>query len=72
MLYSKGGHNFEMVYRRNARCVASVVLLWPGWLATVASTVIMFKSQAHDKLLGPLSKTGHNERSAVKPEVAAV
>jgi len=60
---------FEMVYRRNSRCVATVVLLWPGFVATVASTVILFKSHAHDDVHGPLSKIGQSERVAAKTQV---
>jgi hypothetical protein len=63
---------FEMVYRRNARCIATVVLLWPGFVATVASTVILFKSHAHDDLHGPLSKIGRQEREAEKAQVQQV
>jgi hypothetical protein len=57
---------FEMVYRRNARCIATVVLLWPGFVATVASAIILFKSHAHDDLHGPLSKIGRQECEAEK------
>lgn len=28
--------NPPLIYRHNGRAIASVVLLWPGWLATVA------------------------------------
>ncbi|KAF7862519.1 hypothetical protein EAF04_007392 [Stromatinia cepivora] len=37
------------IYRKNAYCVASTVLLWLGMLGTFASTYIMWKSIAHDK-----------------------
>jgi hypothetical protein len=63
---------FEMVYRRNARAVASVVLLWPGFVATVASTIILFKSHAHDDRHGSLSKVGLKERAAQKAAVVEV
>ncbi len=69
--YSNGSH-FEMVYRRNARCVATVVLLWPGFVATVASAVILFKSHTHDEVHGPLSKIGQAERTAQKTTVQDV
>jgi hypothetical protein len=59
---------FEMVYRRNARCIATVVLLWPGFVATVASTIILFKSHAHDDVHGPLSRVGRQEREAEKTQ----
>ncbi|KAF7929773.1 hypothetical protein BELL_0037g00020 [Botrytis elliptica] len=43
------------IYRKNAYCVASVVLLWLGMLGTIASTYIMWKSLAHDKVHGPFA-----------------
>jgi hypothetical protein len=60
---------YEMVYRRNAHCVATVVLLWAGFVATVASTIILFKSHAHDDVYGPLSNIGKAEREAEKIQV---
>ncbi|KAK0625627.1 hypothetical protein DIS24_g11058 [Lasiodiplodia hormozganensis] len=44
-----------MQYRHSGRAIASVVFLWPGFVATVASTVIMWKSLAHNDRLGPKS-----------------
>jgi hypothetical protein len=43
------------IYRKNAYCVASAVLLWPGMIASFASTYIMWKSLQHDDKLGPWS-----------------
>ncbi|KAA8568858.1 hypothetical protein MFRU_017g00490 [Monilinia fructicola] len=43
------------IYRKNAYCVASTVLLWLGMLGTFASTYIMWKSIAHDKIHGPFA-----------------
>jgi len=43
------------IYRKNADCVASVVLLWPGVVASFASAYIMWKSHQHDDALGPRS-----------------
>lgn len=43
------------IYRHNADCVASAVMLWPGMIASFASTYIMWKSIAHDDKLGPFS-----------------
>jgi len=43
------------IYRKNAECVASVVLLWPGVVASFASTYIMWKSHQHDDQFGPRS-----------------
>jgi len=41
------------VYRHNAYCVASAVLLWPGVVGSFASTYIMWKSIAHNNIYGP-------------------
>jgi len=49
--------NPPLVYRHNGRAIASVVLLWPGWVGTVASTYILFASHFHDDKFGP--KTAH-------------
>ncbi|RAL59783.1 hypothetical protein DID88_000412 [Monilinia fructigena] len=43
------------IYRKNAYCVGSTVLLWLGMLGTFASTYIMWKSIAHDKIHGPFA-----------------
>jgi len=43
------------VYRHNAYCVTSAVILWPGVVASFASTYIMWKSIAHDDIYGPFS-----------------
>ncbi|KAL0256883.1 hypothetical protein SLS55_007692 [Diplodia seriata] len=42
-------------YRENPRAIASIVFLWPGFVATVASTVIMWRSLKHNDALGPKS-----------------
>lgn len=42
-------------YRSNGRAIASVVFLWPGFLSTVASTVLLWMSLAHNDRLGPKS-----------------
>jgi len=47
-------------YRKNGRAVASVVLLWPGLIATIASTIILFKSYKHNEQYGP--KTAHSRK----------
>ena len=44
-----------LVYRHNPKAVASVVLLWPGFVGTVASTIILFLSHKHDAIWGPKS-----------------
>jgi hypothetical protein len=53
-------------YRQNPKCVASVVLLWPGFVATVASCCILLASHFHDDERGPLSKNGQEERGEAK------
>ncbi|MCJ1458855.1 hypothetical protein MMC28_009229 [Mycoblastus sanguinarius] len=44
-----------LVYKHNAKAIASAVLLWPGFVATVASTIILFLSHRHDAEFGPKS-----------------
>ncbi|EHL00393.1 hypothetical protein GLAREA_04545 [Glarea lozoyensis ATCC 20868] len=43
------------IYRHNAECVASVVVGWPGVIASFASAYIMWKSINHDEKFGPKS-----------------
>jgi len=43
------------IYRHNADCVTSAVILWPGVVASFASTFIMWKSLAHNEEFGPKS-----------------
>lgn len=59
---------FSTVYKHNPYCIASVVLLWPGLVATIASTFILFASHKHDEKHGVFSKEGRAERDAVLPE----
>ncbi|KAF2139511.1 uncharacterized protein K452DRAFT_327983 [Aplosporella prunicola CBS 121167] len=42
-------------YHNSPRAVASLVFLWPGFIFTVASTVLMWFSIAHDDKFGPKS-----------------
>lgn len=51
----RGRAHIPLEYRRNGRCVASVVFLWLGVPAVVASAVVMWMSLEHDRKLGPLS-----------------
>ncbi|OJD32145.1 gpi ethanolamine phosphate transferase 2 [Diplodia corticola] len=53
LLEAYGGS--PMRYRKNGRAIASVVFLWPGFVATVASTVILWMSLSHNDRLGPKS-----------------
>ncbi|RAK98156.1 uncharacterized protein BO80DRAFT_427650 [Aspergillus ibericus CBS 121593] len=50
----------SLKYRTNPRALASTVLAWPGWVGTVAGTVILFLSQRHDDQFGP--KSGYGRR----------
>lgn len=52
---AKSAVNPPLVYRHNGRAIASVVCIWPGWIATVASTYILFKAYAHNEKYGPKS-----------------
>ncbi|TVY87212.1 hypothetical protein LAWI1_G005387 [Lachnellula willkommii] len=45
----------DPIYRKNADCVTSVVLLWPGVIASFASTYIMWKSIQHNDAHGPFA-----------------
>ncbi|KAG8845585.1 hypothetical protein FRB96_002338 [Tulasnella sp. 330] len=54
-------------YRRNGRAVASVVLLWPGLIATIASTFILFASYKHNEKYGPKSHYGRKEEQLGGP-----
>jgi len=47
--------HIPLAYRHYGKCVASVVFLWLGFPAVIASTVIMWMGLEHDKKLGPLS-----------------
>ncbi|KAF2476821.1 uncharacterized protein BDR25DRAFT_208746 [Lindgomyces ingoldianus] len=44
-----------MKYRDNGRGIASVVFLWPGMVATVASTLLLWHSLSHIDAYGPRS-----------------
>jgi len=65
--YFKSNGKPNPVYRKNAYCVASTVLLWPGVVASFASTYIMWKSLAHNDVFGARSL-----RSRTKGEEASV
>jgi len=55
-----------MKYRDNGRAIASVVFLWPGFIATVASTWLLWHSIAHIDLYGPKSKHAKLRDDVVK------
>jgi len=59
------------VYRHNGYCIGSVVLLWPGMIASFASTYIMWKSIQHDDQFGPRSsKHGGNKGEETSIDMA--
>ncbi|KAF1996503.1 hypothetical protein P154DRAFT_310380 [Amniculicola lignicola CBS 123094] len=49
-------HDSPLSYKHNPRGIASVVFIWPGFLATVASTWLLWHSLAHTDLYGPKSQ----------------
>jgi hypothetical protein len=53
--YFKQNGKPNPIYRHNAYCVASVVVGWPGVIASFAAAYIMWKSINHDKVYGPRS-----------------
>ncbi|KAA6411944.1 MAG: GPI ethanolamine phosphate transferase 2 [Lasallia pustulata] len=57
-------HKPPLSYKHDAECVASVVLLWLGWVSTVASTFILFASHAHDAKFGPFA--AHSSKAEVE------
>ncbi|KAL3419664.1 hypothetical protein PVAG01_08162 [Phlyctema vagabunda] len=53
LIANNSGGKPTLVYRHNAYCVASTVILWPGVVATFASAYILFRSHKHDDQYGP-------------------
>ncbi|ODM15651.1 hypothetical protein SI65_08885 [Aspergillus cristatus] len=47
-------------YYTNPKAVAAVVLAWPGVVATIASTIILWMSHKHDDEFGPRSNYGRS------------
>ncbi|KAF2503302.1 hypothetical protein BU16DRAFT_546299 [Lophium mytilinum] len=56
-------------YRKNGRAIASVVFIWPGFLGTVASTFLLWKSYAHNEEFGPKSTHARGEVDPKDKEV---
>ncbi|KAK2767494.1 hypothetical protein FQN54_003651 [Arachnomyces sp. PD_36] len=71
-LLNQSKRNPNLVYRHNPYCVASVVLLWPGWVASVASTIILFASHKHDEQYGPKSAFGRQQEEELSKEQISV
>ncbi|RWQ94464.1 hypothetical protein C8Q69DRAFT_507835 [Paecilomyces variotii] len=61
----------NLIYRHNPYCIACVVLLWCGLVATIASAFILFASHHHDDKHGVFSKEGKAERDAAIEEPKA-
>ncbi|RQM06300.1 hypothetical protein DH86_00001101, partial [Scytalidium sp. 3C] len=55
-------------YRKNPKCVASAVILWPGMIASFASTYLMWTSQIHDDSHGPWSDEYNQKRQQERKE----
>jgi len=53
-------------YRDNGRAIASVVFLWPGMVATFASTYLLWHSIAHIDAYGPKSTHARTRDDVVK------
>ncbi|EIM82715.1 uncharacterized protein STEHIDRAFT_149149 [Stereum hirsutum FP-91666 SS1] len=58
LLNSSAKVNPALIYRENPRALASVIFIWPGWVSTIGSTFILFRSHKHDERLGPMSREG--------------
>ncbi len=68
-LYFQNNGKPNPVYRHNAYCVASAVILWAGVVGSFASTYIMWKSLAHNDVHGPKSS---KYRVGTKGEEASI
>jgi len=65
-----------LVYRRFPQNIVWVVLIWPAFLSTLASTIIMFISVAHDEEFGTNPREGeplqsNNDSGNLLPEKPA-
>ncbi|KAF3404213.1 hypothetical protein DPV78_002572 [Talaromyces pinophilus] len=58
--------NPNLYYRHNPKCLASVILLWPGMIATIGSCYLLITSQNHDDQHGPFSRYGQEKQDAVR------
>jgi len=58
-------------YKHNAEAIASVVLIWLGWIATCASTGLMFKSVNHIEQHGPFSSHVQSTEKMPLPKVGS-
>lgn len=57
-----GYNGSNLSYKQNGRAVASVVFIWPGFLSTVASAIVLWLSYDHNDKLGPLSTHARTHR----------
>ena len=60
----KGDAPMPLQYRKNPRAIAAVVFIWPGFVSTVASTVLLFYSLAHIEKYGPKSTHARDAEKA--------
>ncbi|KAF6239158.1 hypothetical protein HO173_003031 [Letharia columbiana] len=60
------------MYKRNSKAVASAGLIWPDFVAIVASTAILFLSHRHDAEFGPNSKHAREAGQKVSMDMQAV
>lgn len=56
-------------YRDNGRAIASVVFLWPGFVATVASAILLWMSYNHNDKYGPKSTHARNAEGAMPKDI---
>lgn len=65
LLADSGG--VPLKYRTNGRALASVILIWPGMVATFASTALLWHSLNHIDTWGPKSSHARNRDGIVDP-----
>jgi len=70
-LYFRENGKPNPIYRKNGYCVASAVVLWPGVVASFASSYIMWKSIQHNDQFGPFSSKYKNAGEEASLEMPA-
>jgi len=58
-----------MRYRDNGRAIASVVFIWPGFVATVASAILLWMSYGHNDKYGPKSTHARNTEGSMQKDI---
>lgn len=56
-------------YRNNGRAIASVVFIWPGFVATVASAILLWMSYSHNEAYGPKSTHARNAEGSTQKDI---